>query len=109
MKFDLKNMSRKDLEKLQSDVEKALEKLRKSDVKKVRAEMEKLAAAHGVSLEEVMDGKTAGKTRKAKGTKSTPKFANPADPSQTWTGRGRQPEWYKAELAKGAAPDSMAI
>ena len=39
MKFDLKNMSRKELEKLNSDVDKALEKLRKKDLKKVRAKI----------------------------------------------------------------------
>lgn len=25
------------------------------------------------------------------------KFANPADPNQTWTGRGRQPNWLKGK------------
>ena len=47
MKFDLKSLSRKELEKLNSDVNKALDRIRKQDLKKVRAEMEKLAAAHG--------------------------------------------------------------
>lgn len=31
-----------------------------------------------------------------------PKYRNPADPSQTWTGRGRKPHWVSAYLlAKG--------
>jgi len=107
MKIDLKSMTRKELEKLGRDVEKALERLRKQDLKKVRQEMEKLAAAHGVSLEDVIVSKAAPK--KAPKAKSTPKFANPADPSQTWTGKGRQPDWFKSAVAAGKSPDSMAL
>ena len=111
MKFDLKNMTRKELEKLSADTEKALAKLRKLDLKKVRQEMEKLAAAHGVSVEDVLGGKAAPQTKakKAPKAKSTPKFANPVDPSQTWTGKGRQPVWYKSAIEAGQSPDSMAI
>jgi DNA-binding protein H-NS len=107
MKVDLKNMTRKQLEKLGADVEKALDKLRKKDLRKVRQEMEKLAAAHGVSVADVMGSKAPAK--KAPKTKSAPKFANPDDKSQTWTGKGRQPVWYKAAIEAGKTPDSMAI
>ncbi|MCF2869604.1 H-NS histone family protein [Octadecabacter sp. G9-8] len=107
MKFDLKIMTRKELEKLGADVEKALEKLRKKDLKKVRAEMEKLAAAHGVSLEDVVGGQAPAK--KAPKAKSAPKYANPDDKSQTWTGKGRQPVWYKSAIEAGKSPESMAI
>ena len=111
MANDLKNMSRKALEKLGSDVEKALDKLRKKDLKKVRQEMEKLAAAHGVSVEDVMGGNATRKTspKKSPKTKSVPKYANPADKSQTWTGKGRQPEWFKSAITAGKSPEAMAI
>lgn len=107
MKIDLKNKTRKELEKLGADVEKALERLRKKDLKKVRMEMEKLAAAHGVSVEDVMAGNAPAK--KAPKAKSAPKYANPSDKSQTWTGKGRQPNWFKAAIDAGTSPDSMAI
>lgn len=111
MKFDLKKMNRKDLEKLARDVDKALEKLRKQDIKKLRSEMEKLAASHGVSVEDVMGGTARAKVsaKKAPKAKSAPKFANPANPAQTWTGKGRQPDWFKSAVAAGTSPDSMAI
>jgi len=111
MAIDLKNMSRKELEKLGRDVEKALDKLHKKDLKKVRQEMEKLAASHGVSIEDVLGGKTAVKTaaKKAPKAKSVPKYANPADKSQTWTGKGRQPEWFKLVVAAGKSPETMAL
>ncbi len=111
MAIDLKNMSRKELEKLGRDVEKALDKLRKQDLKKVRQEMERLAAAHGVSVADVLGGKPAraSTAKKTPKTKSAPKYANPADRSQTWTGKGRQPDWFKTAVAAGKSPDSMAI
>lgn len=113
MKIDLKNMSRKDLEKLARDVEKALEKLHKQDLKKVRQELKKVAAAAGVTVEEAMglsgSAPSAKPAKKIAKTKSVARFANPADASQTWTGKGRKPEWFKTAVANGASPDSMAI
>lgn len=110
MTIDLKNMTRKELEKLGRNVEKQLEKLQKQDLKKVRAEMEKIAAAHGVSVDEVLGGKAAPAKKSTKPkTKSVARFANPADPTQTWTGKGRQPNWFKSAVDAGKSPDSMAI
>jgi DNA-binding protein H-NS len=30
-----------------------------------------------------------------------PKYRNPKDPSETWSGRGKQPRWLKAQLRAG--------
>jgi DNA-binding protein H-NS len=38
-----------------------------------------------------------------------PKYRNPANPKQTWTGRGRQPGWIKDGLAKGKKLADFAI
>lgn len=108
MAIDLKNMTRKELEKLGRDVEKALDRLRKNDLKKVRNEMEKLAAAHGVSVEDVL-GAPQKMRKKATKSKSVAKYANPADASKTWTGKGRQPDWFKEAIAAGKSAESMAI
>jgi DNA-binding protein H-NS len=47
--------------------------------------------------------------RKARKSSGAPKYANPADRSQTWTGRGRKPGWVIEALAAGKSLDSMAI
>jgi DNA-binding protein H-NS len=49
----------------------------------------------------------AGRGRKK--IKSYPKYANPEDRSQTWTGRGRKPNWLVARLKKGANLEDFAI
>ena len=53
----------------------------------MRAKMEEMAKASGFSVSELFGG------RKSKGSKIAPKYRNPKDPSQTWTGRGRRPNW----------------
>jgi len=49
--------------------------------------------------------KTVRKTRK----KVAPKYRNPADESQTWTGRGREPLWIKDLVEKGAQLNDLLI
>src|SRR5207344_3430640 len=36
-----------------------------------------------------------------------PKFRNPREPSETWTGRGKQPRWLTAELRSGKRMDDF--
>ena len=37
------------------------------------------------------------------------KFCNPAHPSQTWSGRGKQPRWVKTLMASGASLEDVRI
>jgi DNA-binding protein H-NS len=41
--------------------------------------------------------------------KVEPKFRNPADPSMTWSGRGKQPHWVGELLATGKRLDDLRI
>ena len=57
----------------------------------------------GLTAQDIAAAMQGGKKRKAAGKsklagiKIAPKYRNPADKSQTWTGRGRAPAWV-AEL-----------
>ena len=44
-----------------------------------------------------------------KGKKVKPKYQNPQDRKQTWTGRGRQPLWLAHEIAAGKKIESFLI
>lgn len=109
MKTDLNTMTRKELEKLKANVEKALAKLAEKDKKAALAAAQKAAAAHGFSLEEITGDAAPRKVKSAPKKSSEPKYKNPADDTQTWTGKGRQPEWFKAAIASGTTPDAMEI
>jgi DNA-binding protein H-NS len=38
-----------------------------------------------------------------------PKYRNPAEPSETWAGRGKQPRWLTAQLRSGKQLDDFRI
>ena len=38
-----------------------------------------------------------------------PKYSNPAKPSETWAGRGKQPRWLTAQLRAGKKLDDFRI
>jgi DNA-binding protein H-NS len=38
-----------------------------------------------------------------------PKFRNPAQPGETWAGRGKQPRWLTAQLKSGKKLDDFRI
>lgn len=113
MKVDLKSMSRKELEKLLKDVKAALQNAAAKDRRAARKAAEKAAAEFGFSLGDLSDDKPATKSKKARkkaaGPKAAPKYANPQDPGQTWTGKGRQPNWYRLAVDNGTAPETMEI
>ena len=46
---------------------------------------------------------------RGKGKTSVAKYANPDDRSQTWTGRGRKPNWLIAKVKKGAKLEDLEI
>lgn len=110
MAADLKNMTEKQLLKLKSDVEKRLAFLETNKLDEARKAAEKLAKSYGVDLKDILEAPAKKKKPSAaKGKKVAPKYRNPADKSQTWTGRGRQPLWVKAALDGGKTLDDLKI
>jgi DNA-binding protein H-NS len=115
MKVNLKGMSRKELEKLRADVDKALARVGEEEMKAARIAAEKAAKSYGYSLEDLADVQ-AGRKAPRKAAKSgdgrakvAPKYRNPDDESMTWTGRGRKPKWVVAFLENGGSLDDIRI
>lgn len=102
MAIDLESLSPDELKQLISDAQKALKSVDARRRAEAKRAAEKAAKDYGYSLDEVLGAGT-------KGSKGAPKYANPADPSQTWTGRGRQPNWVKEALAAGKSMDDLAL
>lgn len=101
MPYDLEKLSLEELQGLRKDVDAAIKGFEKRMKKEALVAAQKAVQEFGFSLDDVMGSKG--------GAKGAPKYANPADPSQTWTGRGRQPNWVKAALKAGKALDDLAI
>lgn len=105
--IDLNSMSRRELQKLRRDVDKAIDTLEDREKKAALEAVEKAAADHGFSLAE-LTGLTGRKLGGIK-PKSAPKFRNSENPDQTWTGKGRKPDWFKAGIDAGKTEDDFAI
>ncbi|CUH43512.1 H-NS family nucleoid-associated regulatory protein [Ruegeria atlantica] len=100
---NLEKMSRKELLELREKVEKALIDAEKRERKEALKAAEKAAAEFGFSLSELAkDNPASGKIAKAK-------YRNPADPKQTWSGRGRKPQWLHDALKSGADISDLEI
>ena len=83
----LEKMPLKELTTLQIRISQAIAEKRIEERSEVKAKLEELAQASGFSVADLFGG------RGGKRGKVAPKYRNPKDPSQTWTGRGRRPLW----------------
>lgn len=122
MTIDLGTLSSKELDTLINKAKKRKTALKKrKPAAAVRRKINALAKAEGYTVAELFGGATAGAgratraPRKASATKGrklgkvAPKYRNPAKPSETWTGRGKQPRWLAAETAKGRKVEDFLI
>lgn len=103
MTIDLDSMSRDELLTLKQDTDRALATLDERKKAEARAAAEKAARDHGFNLDDLLV------VQKKSGKKNPPKYRNPEDPRQTWSGRGRQPGWIKDALDNGRNLDDFAI
>jgi len=92
--MNLETMSQDALLQLQKDVAAALKSFESRKRKEAMAAMEEAAKSHGFSMAELMG-------KKAPAKKASAKYANPEDPSETWSGRGRRPAWVVAYMDAG--------
>jgi len=104
-KIDLSNLSIDELNKLMADIEKEIERKKKFHVRDIRQQMEKLASGVGMTLEQVL----SFDKRKSSKTVGEPKYCNPDNPQQTWTGRGKRPGWFITAIDKGITAEDMLI
>src|ERR1700730_12306809 len=94
--------SLKELLALEAKIETAIAAAREREHDELKHQLAAFAEKRGFSLRELFGGRGKGKA-------SAPKYANPDDRSQTWTGRGRKPNWLIAKVNKGATLEQLAI
>jgi DNA-binding protein H-NS len=107
MDINLDVLSLRELKDLQGRVARAIASYEDRKKKEALAELEQKAREMGYSLAELLAAQ--GQKAPRKRAVSPARYANPANPSDTWTGRGRKPGWFIAALAAGRNPEDMAI
>lgn len=101
--IDLSKLSLKELQSLQKDIVKAIaanEAKRLSDARKA---IQDRASELGYSLKDLVGGNTAKKPP------LPAKYRDPNNAENTWSGRGRRPQWVVEALGRGKKLDDLSI
>ena len=106
MSQDLSHLSLEELHALAARAKKALEDKQRESRRSVIAQIKELADSIGVTVT-ITDGEKTVSSRR--GGKVAPKYRNPHNPNQTWTGRGVKPRWLAALISEGRQPEEFLI
>ena len=96
-----------DLNAAREIIDEAIEDAEAKAIDDVRAEIQRLSASVGRSVEEILSMSNAGKRRK-NDAPLVVKFRNTVNPDETWSGRGKRPRWLRKALANGAELSDFA-
>jgi DNA-binding protein H-NS len=107
MALNLETLSPKDLQALIADAQSHMHAARTNEIQEVRKKIDALLHNKGLALADVYPtrgGKAAKKSAVA------PKYQNPLNQAQTWSGRGKRPFWFVEALKRrGVTADSLLI
>ena len=111
--FHISTIPTPKLKALFKDIETELKHRDVTDKREALERMRDIAAEYGLTLSEVInkDGRLDTKKQKLKNADQShkTKYLNPENPTQTWSGRGKQPKWVKEALAKGKTLEQLSI
>ena len=105
--LNVEKLSLKELIALEAKLAAAIATARQKERAEIKSKVAELAERHGFSVSELFGGLGRGNGRKK--SVSIAKYANPDDKTDTWTGRGRKPNWLLARLKKGAKLSDFEI
>ena len=99
----LDKMSYTQLLALQERVEEAIAGKRLEEAQATKEQLRAMAEKAGFDIKELF-----GKRGSPKGS-GVAKYRNPKDTSQTWTGRGRKPNWLVEAVKKGTKIEAFVV
>ena len=109
MAINLDSLSPAELQALIKSAEAQMDSARKNHVKEVRAKIDGVLAGAGLTIGDVYPTR-GGKSARGPKAAVAPKFRNPDNVSQTWSGRGKRPLWFVEALKKrGVTAESLLI
>lgn len=115
MPNDFSNYTESELQSMIASAQTVLDTKRASRTDEVKAQITELADSVGLTIKFIdpfgskVSDVSDGRTSTLKGVKVPPKYRNPANPAETWTGRGVKPTWLSKLLAEGYELDEFRI
>jgi DNA-binding protein H-NS len=93
---DLSKLSLEQLNELVPTAQQRIEELQEKQRRKAFQKMEAAAAEVGMTPKELIKH-----VAKLERQEKKPKYQNPDNPDESWSGRGRKPAWVEAWLESG--------
>lgn len=90
---DFAKLSDEELQELRTHIEAEIRKRESRQKREARKQIIELAVQHGIDLGSLADNSV--------------KYRDPDNQFNTWSGRGRKPEWVRQALEKGLKLDDL--
>lgn len=109
MSLDLTSLSLEELVSLIDEAKVLIVEKQELNVQKGYLQVVQIANELGLSVEELM-ARGRGVIPKTKIKKPVaPRYRNPLNAAETWTGRGKQPRWVQEKISRGITLEDMLI
>lgn len=102
---DISSLDLDGLRRLQKDIDKRIRSLLAQERQAAFRAVEETARRHGLTRADVVArfGGSSGRPHDGR------VYRNPANPDQTWNGRGRRPSWVESHLTAGGQLEDLAM
>jgi len=101
----LQGLTLKDLVDFKKKLLVAIEKREEIETKDFIDIVDQLAIDSGLSMNDIFATKAKAKAK----SKSIPKYRNPSNKNEEWTGKGRKPKWVLGLLEEGKSLEELKI
>ena len=109
-KLNLDAMSTDEMWQLHEEISRVLSVKLTSEKRELEKRLEQLRREKEIPQSEAVDRQLKDSTReRRKYPRVLPKYQNPNVPSETWSGRGKQPRWLTAALKSGHTIEDFVI
>jgi DNA-binding protein H-NS len=109
-KFDLDAMSTDDMWQLHVEIGRLLSVRLTSEKRQLEKRLMRLRREKELPPSETVDGGLKDPPRQRRRYPAVlPKYQNPNEPAETWSGRGKQPRWLTAALKTGQTIQDFVI
>ena len=107
-KFDFDAMSTDEMWQWHVEIGRLLSIRLTSEKRELEKRLARLRREKELPRSEIGDGRLNDAPRRSY-PRVIPKYQNPNEPSETWSGRGKQPRWLTAALKTGHTIDDFVI
>ncbi|MBS1186425.1 MAG: histone family protein [Burkholderiaceae bacterium] len=102
--MNLSELSVSELRALQEKIKQEIKKREENEIAEAKRKIQAIAQSVGLPLKDLLTA-----SARTAGGKVPPRYRNPGNAEQTWTGRGHQPVWVREWLASGKSLDALLI